>query len=262
MISAFDDIAEDYDRDFTLTETGKLARRIVMEYVGKNIIKNGHLRILELNCGTGEDAIQFHSSGNEVVATDISAEMIRIARAKAGTAEGEGLTFMQLSFGELPQAWMTEQFDLVFSDFGGLNCINEHKLSSLFQAVKVILKPGGRFVGVIMPAYCLWEIFYFTLKGQWKTAFRRKVKGPVSVSLGGTKVNTWFYSPGSIKKIAREFEIIAIRPVGLILPPSFLEGFFRRKKKLLKLFNLIDRILGRSRLFAGISDHFLFDLKK
>jgi len=262
MKSAFDHIADDYDRNFTSTETGRLARQVVMDYVGKKIIKDGHLRILELNCGTGEDAIKFHRNGNEVVATDISAEMIRVARSKAGPVEAEGLTFIQLSFAELPQPWMMEKFDLVFSNFGGLNCINEHELSGLFEAVKAILKPGGRFVGVIMPAYCLWEIFYFTLKGQWKKALRRKVEGPVSVSIAGTTVNTWFYSPGQIKKMARELEIIAIRPVGLILPPSFLEGFFYKRKKLLKFLNSSEKIFGKFSLFSRFSDHYLFDLRK
>lgn len=168
MTNAFDHIADDYDRNFTLTETGKLARQIVMDYVGKNIIKDGHLSILELNCGTGEDAIQFHKGGNEVFATDVSAGMIRVARAKAGNAEGKGLTFIRLSFEELPQDWMKEKFDLVFSNFGGLNCLIESELCSLFQAVKVILKPRGRFVGVVMPGYCLWKFFISHLKDNGK----------------------------------------------------------------------------------------------
>ena len=240
MTNAFDHIAPGYDRDFTQSETGKLARQHVMDYVEKNIIKGGHLNILELNCGTGEDAIRFHNAGNEVFATDISAEMIRAAKAKAGTAEEKGLTFMQLSFAELPQEWMKEKFDLVFSNFGGLNCINEDETVKLFQAVKEILKPRGRFVGVIMPAYCLWEMFYFSLKGQWKKAFRRNKRGPVSIDLQGVPVDTWFYSPKKVKQMAGDLKIVAIRPVGLILPPSFLEGFFHKRKKLLKTLLILD----------------------
>jgi hypothetical protein len=134
-------------------------------------------------------------------------------------------------------------------------------LGRLFQAIKEILKSNGRFVGVIMPGYCLWEIFYFLCKGQIKKAFRRKFPGPVPVKVGGTVVNTWYYSPGKIKKLARDFKIITIRPVGLFLPPTFLEVFFHKKKGLLKLLGLIEKIFHKLNIFAKVSDHFLFDLK-
>ena len=183
MSTAFDHIAADYDMDFTLSETGKLQRKRVIAYVEKKILKADQLSILELNCGTGEDAICFHKAGHEVYATDISAEMIRVAKAKPGATDIKGITFMQLSFADLPQDWMKSNFDLVFSNFGGLNCINEIELERLFKTVKEILKPQGRFVGVVMPRYCFWEIFYFTLKGQWNKVFRRKSKGPVIVML-------------------------------------------------------------------------------
>lgn len=262
MTTAFDHSAADYDKDFTLSETGKLARKHIIDYVEKNIIKGGHLSILELNCGTGEDAIRFHKAGNEVCAMDISAEMIKLAKAKLGPIEKKGITFMQLSFADLPQEWMKGKFDLVFSNFGGLNCINENKLERLFKAVKETLKPQGRFVGVIMPRYCLWEIFYFSLKGKWKKVFRRNKKGPVSVNLKGGAVDTWFYSPKMIKRMAGDMSIVAIRPVGLVLPPSFLEGFFHKRKMLLKMLDQVEKVAARIPVFAAVSDHFLFDMKK
>ena len=260
MSTAFDHIAADYDMDFTLSETGKLQRKRVIAYVEKKILKADQLCILELNCGTGEDAIRFHKAGHEVCATDISAEMIMVAKAKQDPTEKKGITFIQLSFNDLPQEWMKGYFDLVFSNFGGLNCINEIELERLFKTVKEILKPQGRFVGVIMPRYCLWEIFYFTLKGQWNKVFRRKREGPVTVMLQEVPVKTWYYSPKQIKNMKGEMEIVAIRPVGLLLPPSFLEDFFKNKKKLLKFLFGVEKIVSRMPFFAGLSDHFLFDM--
>lgn len=262
MTTAFDHIAADYDRDFTLSETGKLARKHIIDYVEKNIIKGGHLSILELNCGTGEDAIRFHKAGNEVCAMDISAEMIKVAKAKLMPNESKGITFTQLSFADLPQEWMKGKFDLVFSNFGGLNCINENELERLFKAVKEILKPQGRFVGVIMPRYCLWEIFYFSIKGRWNKVFRRKKSEPVPVNFQGVQVDTWYYSPKKIRSLAGIMKIVAIRPVGLVLPPSFLEGFFHNRKMLLKMLDRVEKIFARIPVFAAVSDHFLFDMKK
>ena len=106
-----------------------------MKYVEKNIIKGGHINILELNCGTGEDAIRFHKAGNEVFATDISAEMIKVSKTKLGPTEIKGITFMQLSMTDLPQEWMKGKFDLVFSNFGGLNCIDKNELENKLNEV-------------------------------------------------------------------------------------------------------------------------------
>jgi SAM-dependent methyltransferase len=260
MIHAFDHIAADYDREFTLSETGMLQRKRVLDYIEKAILKNGHCSILELNCGTGEDAIYFYNAGNEVFATDSSAGMIRIAKAKTGPDESKGIGFMQLSFAELPLDWMKGKFDLVFSNFGGMNCIDQIELKLLIKAVKQTLKPGGRFVGVIMPRYCLWEILYFSLKGRFKKVFRRKKSGPVEVMLGAVPVKTWYYSPKQIKRLAVDMEMVAIRPIGLALPPSGLESFFRTRKRTLKFLWQLEKKIGSTPFLAGVSDHFLFDM--
>jgi hypothetical protein len=135
-------------------------------------------------------------------------------------------------------------------------------LGRLFKAVKETLKPQDRFVGVIMPWYCLWEIFYFSMKGRWKKVFRRNKNGPVSVNLRGVSIDTWFYSPKKVRRLSGDMEIVAIRPVGLVSPPSFLEGFFHKRKMLLKILGKAEKVFARIPVFAGVSDHFLFDMKK
>jgi len=260
MTPAFDHIADHYDDAFTMSETGKLQRRRIMDYVEKTILKTGHCSILELNCGTGEDAIRFYNAGHEVLATDISAGMISVAKGKTGPGDLKGLTFMQISFAEIPQDKMRGKYDLVFSNFGGLNCIDEIELERLFKAVKETLKPGGRFVGVIMPRFCLWEMVYFFLKGRFREAFRRKGSGPAEVTLQGVPVKTWYYSPKQIKRLAGNMEMVAIRPIGLALPPSGLESFFKNRKRVLKFLFWLEKMIGRNAFFARISDHFLFDI--
>ncbi len=38
------------------------------------------LDILELNCGTGEDAVLFSEKGFNIVATDVSEEMLKVTQ--------------------------------------------------------------------------------------------------------------------------------------------------------------------------------------
>ncbi len=72
-------------------------------------------------------------------------------------------------------SWVAEEppFDLVFSNFGGLNCLSLQQLSALAPHIDTALKPGGYFVAVVMGRFCWWETLYFLLKGKWASAFRR-----------------------------------------------------------------------------------------
>ena len=75
----FDTIASIYDDQFTDTRTGYLQRQLVYLHLEKILKQNKPKRILELNCGTGADAIWLTQKGFEVVATDISADMVKVA---------------------------------------------------------------------------------------------------------------------------------------------------------------------------------------
>ncbi|NNJ54292.1 MAG: class I SAM-dependent methyltransferase, partial [Ignavibacteriaceae bacterium] len=72
MNSAFDSVAENYDATFTQTKIGKAQREIVWGYLESVLIDKDNLKILELNCGTGEDAVWFSKKGHTVLATDVS----------------------------------------------------------------------------------------------------------------------------------------------------------------------------------------------
>jgi hypothetical protein len=143
-----------------------------------------------------------------------------------------------------------------------LNCINSEDLQRVFNDIFTILKPGGRFIGVIMPRYCLWEVIFFSYKLRWKRIFQRAKKGPVDVNLADERVMTWYYSPHQIRKTGKGYKIIKIQPIGIVIPPSFLEKFFRNKKKLLNTLDSMESFLEYFPFLSSVSDHFLFDLER
>ena len=57
--SGFDASATTYDTSFTNTEIGRLQRRRVYKYLNRYLNTSEPLNILELNCGTGEDALVY-----------------------------------------------------------------------------------------------------------------------------------------------------------------------------------------------------------
>src|SRR5215472_15307009 len=78
---AFDHLAVNYDAKFTHSSIGRAQRMAVWE-CAQQIFKP-RSRLLELNCGTGEDALHFARQGFHVTACDISAAMVEEARKKA-----------------------------------------------------------------------------------------------------------------------------------------------------------------------------------
>ena len=82
MHNDFDVAAPLYDNIFTYSNIGKAQRKLVFKYLKPIISQGKKLSILELNCGTGADAIVFANMNHEVIATDISEGMIAVAKAK------------------------------------------------------------------------------------------------------------------------------------------------------------------------------------
>lgn len=263
MAVPFDHIAPSYDSLFTKSAIGQLQRKRVWNYV-EGIIPELHgFEMLELNCGTGEDAILFGERGFNIVATDISGEMLKVTQKKAEQFSMQHrISSHYLDLESFNETLFDKKFDLVFSNFGGLNCINPESFKKLLENLPSILNPGGRFVGVIMPKFCAWETVFFLLRLQFKKAFRRLTSKEVITDLQGTSMKTWYYQPSQIKNWSKEkFSLISIRPIGVTLPPSYLEKFFSLRKRWLLQLNKFEKNLSNTSLLSGMSDHFVIDLQ-
>jgi ubiquinone/menaquinone biosynthesis C-methylase UbiE len=130
--------------------------------------------ILELNSGTGEDAICFAEQGHRVHATDISAGMQHELKRKVAAKDLQNKISNELcSYTQLQQLQNKGPFDHIFSNFAGLNCTDE--LGKVLDSFNDLLKPGGRVTLVILPKFCLWE-FLLIFKGKFSTAFRRIIR--------------------------------------------------------------------------------------
>lgn len=262
MTELFDIASQTYDKDFTDTKIGRLQREMVWKYLGPNIKTSEHLQILELNCGTGEDAIHMAKLGNTVTATDISPEMVSKAKEKSIINNVENLIITHpLDLRDVNGEILDKKFDLIFSNFGGFNCISQIEIHRFKQTIKHLIKPNGKIILVIMPKLCLWESFYFLMKFKPSEAFRRK-RESVDANVSGVSVKTWYYSPNDISKIfAPEFENIKVKPIGFFAPPSYLESFFAGKKLLIRLISFLEKRLSFFRWQGKMADHFYIELQ-
>ncbi len=259
MPSNFDSTSKQYDEVFTFSNIGKAQRQRVFNYINPIIKSNRKLNILEINCGTGEDAIQFGGFGHDVIATDISEGMIAVANAKK---RSKNVTFKAQDINTLSVGLFDKKFDLIFSNFGGLNCLSNEQLSDFIKESSDMLSPKGKLILIIMPKNCLWERFYFFLKGNYKKAKRRNTSKSIIVNVDGTNVKTWYYNPKDIVSLTETlYKTKKIKPIGLAIPPSYLENSFLAKNPVLPILKGVDRIITGT-FWAKYADHFLIELEK
>ena len=168
METSFDNAALNYDTTFTNSQIGQLQRNLVYKQLSKQL--DSVQNILEINCGTGEDAIWFVQQNFKVIATDISPKMIEVAQSKGVFSN---LKFKTADINSIATTFEKEKFDLVFSNFGGLNCLSKSEMGKFFQNVTSILSEKGKLVLVIMPKDTIWEQFYFLAKAEFSSVFRK-----------------------------------------------------------------------------------------
>ncbi|MBT1704251.1 class I SAM-dependent methyltransferase [Chryseosolibacter indicus] len=258
----FDHIASAYNSAFSNGAINQLQRKRLWHYVEEIIPELSGFEMLELNFGSGEDAVLFGERGFNIVATDIGCETLKLTDKKAEQFSMQhSISARYLDLETLDETLFDKKFDLIFSNFGGLNCINPTSLKTLIQKIPSILNPGGRFIAVVMPRICIWETMFFGLRLQFKKAFRRLLSTRTDSDFEEPDFKTWYYSPSQIKGLSKKyFTPRAVRPIGIALPSSLLEEFFSLRKKLLFKLNKIERTANLSFL-SGVSDYFVIDLQ-
>ena len=257
MEGSFDKAAPNYDLTFTHSEIGKMQRNMVYKELSKQLtsVKN----VLEINCGTGEDAIWLAKQNLNIIATDISPKMIEATKNKATF---ENLKFVTADIKTIASNFEGQKFDLIFSNFGGLNCLPKSELENFFKNISSILYKKGKLAFVIMPKNTLWEQFYFLAKTQFSSIFRRK-KESVLADVDGEKVPTYYYNPKDIVNLAQDdFELVTQKPIGFFVPPSYLESFFRNKKGLLQFLNALEKGVSNLSFLSKRADHYIIILQK
>lgn len=185
--TAFDRIAAEYDHQFSRLASTTRLRRAVMTEVTRHV--KSPASILDLGCGTGEDACHLAQNGFDVLASDASAQMIAEAGKKfAGLS---GLELLHCGIERVPSVLDRKtRFDAVLSNFGAVNCLSS--LEPLQEISRIYLKPGGYLFLCLINRYCLRELA--------RIEFRRlKASGsPVRLKDDQT-VRCYYYGTGKLK---------------------------------------------------------------
>ena len=253
--AAFDCIAEQYDAIFSRSTIGIAQRQLVHLTVSQCFAPG--TRILDMNCGTGEDALRFGSQSIEVVACDASRVMIEVCRRKLAAA-GSSLpvTFLVCANERLDQLKPLAPFDGALSNFGGLNCTRD--LALMRELLAPLIASGGHLFVCLMGRVCVWEIAWHLLHGHRKKAFRRLRADVAEASIGGRSIRVYYPSVWAVgNAFAPSFRLRAWRGIGVALPPSWLDPFFHNWPGVVRLLQRVDAFFGAWPLFRSGADHVL-----
>lgn len=262
--STFDTLAEAYDTSFVESLTGLAQRCISQKWLQPLLHGKTGLHILEINCGTGTDAMWLAQQGHHVTATDASAAMICKAQQKAAAAiQPDKPLFQTCAFDELHIAFGPQQFDCIFSNFAGLNCVPPHKLPLLARQFYALLRPGGYMAAVLFGKYCLWETAYYILKANPQQAFRRWTKKEVMVPLTtATRQPVYYYTATGFARLLAPLKMEQKKPVGLFIPPSFLEALMQKHPRFFHWLVQQEENMHGPSFLSGLADHSFILLKK
>ncbi len=218
----------------------------------------GNSDILELNCGTGIDAIYF-SKNHKVLATDGAEGMINVLNHKINKQNIPQIETKCISFDQLDLIG-NRKFDFIFSNFGGLNCTEN--LADVVNKLPLFLKDNGRIMLVMMPPICLWEhlhVFSFN----FKLAFRRWKKSGANAKVEGVKFKTYYYHPGFVSKLLKEkFKIVYLQGLCNIMPPEYMHHYLKSSPMLFKMLSKADRFINRIFPFKQTGDYFVIVMEK
>jgi len=257
----FDVVSRTYDSTFSASEIGRAQRRSVWEAMDRTFQKGQ--RILEINCGTGIDALHLAGRGVEVVACDSASGMIAVAQQRVDASSNRSLVDVRCLATE--QIAMLEQdgpYDGVLSNFSGLNCVPD--LKSVARDMACLVKPGGKVIVCLFGRFCLWEAVWYLAHANVRKAFRRLRRKGVEATLNpGSTVMVHYVSVGTLKRIfSPYFHLENWKGIGVVVPPSYLESLAIRFPRLFRFAVNIDPQLGACPGFRALADHVVLTFER
>ncbi len=257
---AFDGVATDYDRsnsaNQTLCEMRRRTRDALSAYAPAGAA------VLDLGCGPGTDLDALARAGFNVTALDWSPGMVAEARRRiARSGIEDRVCVRHLGIQDLA-ALPREAFDAAYSSLGPMNCV-----PNLADAARLIgqrLKPGGVFVASVIGRVCPWDLALYAWRRDWARLLVRFGEGLVPVPLSGRTVWTRYHTPADFERsfLDAGFTRLALRALGLLVPPPYLAGFTARHAAIVRTLQALEDRTAHWPVLRGIGDHFLIVMRR
>jgi SAM-dependent methyltransferase len=217
---------------------GRALRARVHEAVDRYVVRGA--RVLDLGAGTGLDLAHYLEKGADVTGLELSDHMLEQARHRLGSSA-------TLIRGDVREAQLPPgAFDVVVSDFGVLNCVDD--LGDVGERIAQWCRPGGVVVLVVMGRWVPWEIV---------TALARAAPRAASRRWSGRCGEVTYWSPRDLDRSLVGLTRVSVEGLGIVLPTFEQRGFLEGRPRLLGSLGSTDRRLGRILGSLGVGDHWI-----
>jgi SAM-dependent methyltransferase len=161
--------------------------------------ETGARTVLELGCGTGNDAARLGAAGYAVTATDFSAEAIDAARARYGSSA----RFMTADMTQ-PLPFADQSFDAVMSNVA-MHMFPDTVTRALFAEVARLVRPGGLFL------FHVNALEDRPLRARWLPA--REIEPDFVVEESGQTMH--FFSAAYLRELLADWQDADLTPVAI-----------------------------------------------
>jgi ubiquinone/menaquinone biosynthesis C-methylase UbiE len=260
----FEAIADVYDDTFSNSAIGRSQRRSVWREMDRAFHSGD--TVLELNCGTGVDALHMAERSIRVDACDSSPAMIaHAARRAASGANRPGRVAIRcqcLAIERLDLLAPAKPYDGVLSNFSGLNCVED--LKPVVRSLSRLVRPGGKAVVCLFGTRCLWETLWYLRTGNVHKAFRRFRRRAVKATIGpDATVMVHYRTVSSVRRtFAPYFQLKRSRGVGVTLPPSYAGEIPAKFPRLFRVAVALDPVFGRCPIVWSLADHVILTFER
>jgi SAM-dependent methyltransferase len=259
--AAFDAIADRFDGRYGAWLSVAAQRRAVRAAL-TSVFRSG-ARLLDVGGGTGEDADFLMRAGRDVLVTDVSPAMVRVASEKLRplgaqqprVVPAEGLW----GLADEREAKGLPPFDGAYSNFAALNCVTD--LRAPAHGLARLIRPGGHAMLVLFGTCPPGEWLVQLARRDVRAAFRRTSRNDVHARLGGSDFTVRYHRASDVTRaFAPWFRMVSRRGIGIFVPPSAAEPMISNFPRLLAALEGLDRVA--SRPLAALGDHVLYHLER
>jgi SAM-dependent methyltransferase len=239
---------------------GKLQRDEVWRELDKTFAPGD--RVLELNCGTGIDAVHLAQRGVRLIACDVSPRMIEVAQKRIIDRGLDRLVELRILPTEAVNSLLAEgPFDGAFSNFSGLNCVQD--IAQVAQHLALLLKPGAKVFLCMVGKFSPWELVWHLAHGRVHLAFRRFRRRPSTHSSVRGSFSIHYPSiDDMVRMFAPEFSLRSWQGIGIAIPPWCFEAAARRMPNATAGLAKLDRYLCRLPLIRSMGDCVLLQFER
>lgn len=267
---AFSLYAPHYDAEQSTNMLARWQRRESLRVLARSF-KPG-ARLLEIGCGTGEEALVLARRGVSVMATDAAEGMIEQLRAKLARLAPQDPVRHLVAPRVLEASRIVElsrecgrgAFDGVYSSFGPLNC--ETNIAGVAASLAELVRPGGRVVISLINRYCAWEVLWHLARLEPNAAFRRwggYSLSTVRIGWQEMRVPVYYWTPRFVERTFHpHFRLLRVRALTWALPPMYLSGWVARHPRLFTLLARLERRYSGKWPFNVLGDHVLLVLER